>query len=275
MIFALPNDRPALMGILNVTPDSFSDGGLYTTTEAAVDKALQMMDEGADLIDVGAESTRPGAQPVSVEEELGRAIPVIEKLTIKQIPVSIDTQKAEVAKQALQAGAQVVNDIGGLRDPAMLELCADAKPYVCIMHMLGTPATMQQNPYYENVVEEVRDFLMRQAEKAIQAGVPKEKVWIDPGFGFGKTLEQNLILLNHLEIFVQTQFPVLVGASRKSFLGKIAATGGQLPVDQRLEASLAFQTIAQVKGARIIRAHDIIAAKRTMNAVAAITAASQ
>jgi dihydropteroate synthase len=255
------------MGILNVTPDSFSDGGLYFETHDAVSRAIQMMEEGADLIDVGAESTRPGAQVISIEKELARAIPVIDRLTAKNIPVSIDTQKPEVAKAALEAGAQIVNDIGGLRDSRMLELCA--------VHMQGTPATMQQSPHYENVVQEVRAFLLQQAESAEQAGVPKDKIWIDPGFGFGKTLEHNLQLLNHLETLTQTQYPVLIGASRKSFLGKIAATEGQLPLDQRVEATLAFQTIAQLKGARIIRAHDIIAAKRTMNAVAAITASNR
>jgi dihydropteroate synthase len=259
------------MGILNVTPDSFSDGGLYATTESAVARALQMTEEGADIIDVGAESTRPGSQPITEQEELNRALPVIEKLANQNITLSIDTQKPEVARQALRAGAKIINDIGGLRDPQMFALCAQEKPYICIMHMQGTPETMQQSPKYENVTAEVKTYLLEKAQQAIKEGVPKEKIWIDPGFGFGKTLEQNLILLNHLEAFTETEFPVLIGASRKGFLSKIAGTEGS---DQRLEATLAFQTIAQVKGARIIRAHDIIAAKRTMNAVAAITAAN-
>jgi dihydropteroate synthase len=257
------------MGILNVTPDSFSDGGLHFDRRDAVDAALRMIQEGADLIDVGGESTRPGAEPVSVEEEIRRTVPVIESLASKSIYVSIDTMKPEVARVALDAGAFLVNDVSGLRNPEMLELIHDRKPHVCIMHMQGEPRTMQANPSYEDVVEEVRSYLLNVAV-SLKTLSPNQ-VWIDPGIGFGKTIDHNLSLLHHLDRLVETGFPVLVGVSRKSFLGKILGEKGAPPQSgDRLEATLAAQIVAQVKGARVIRAHDVKAAWRAMSTVLAI-----
>lgn len=267
----LPEHRPALMGILNVTPDSFSDGGRHNTPKEAIERALEMIDEGADLIDVGGESTRPGAEPVPLEEELRRVIPVVEALASKGVYVSVDTMKPDVAWRALQAGADIINDVNGLRNPDMLSACADSKGGVCIMHMKGEPRTMQQAPKYENVVKEVHDFLLAQAEAAVNAGIPKDKVWIDPGIGFGKTIEHNLTLLKNLSALVATGYPVLIGVSRKSFIGKLL---GNLPPEDRLEGTLAVQAWAQIQGAKIIRAHDITQARRVIDMVSAMRRAS-
>jgi dihydropteroate synthase len=270
-MFVLPPNRPALMGILNVTPDSFSDGGTHFEFREAVDWALRMMDEGADLIDVGGESTRPGAPPVPEDEEIRRVIPVIDALTAKGVPVSADTMKPAVAKAALGAGAKVVNDVGGMRDPAMVEVCARADCTVCAMHMQGSPRTMQQAPRYDDVVEEVRVFLLATAGRLAEAGVVRERIWIDPGIGFGKTLEHNLALLKHLGRFVETGYPVLVGVSRKSFIGKLLSSGeAPLPVEERLEGTLAAQAWAQIQGAKVIRAHDVQAARRVIDTLAGI-----
>lgn len=258
------------MGILNVTPDSFSDGGSYPNAQDAVDAALRMMDEGADLIDVGGESTRPGSEGVSADDEKRRVLPVLEQLALKDVPSSIDTRKPEVARAALVLGAQVLNDIGGLRDPKMIEVAATSDCTVCIMHMQGEPQTMQVEPFYENVVQEVKAYLLEQARKAEAAGIGRERIWIDPGIGFGKTVTHNLVLLRELGELTALEYPVLVGVSRKSFLGRIASLDGVLAVSDRLEGTLAAQVVAQMKGVRVIRAHDVLQSARAIRTVAAI-----
>lgn len=274
MGFSLPSGRLALMGILNVTPDSFSDGGVHFEAETAIAAALQMMEDGADLIDIGGESTRPGSEGVPLEEELRRVMPVLERLCAEGVPVSIDTAKAEVARRALGAGAAVVNDITAFGDPEMLSVCVEGKCSVCLMHMQGTPRTMQANPHYEDVVREVRDFLVEKAAAAEAAGIPKGDIWLDPGIGFGKTVEHNLRLLRELDVLVATGYPVLIGTSRKSFIGKVLGAPGEvLPSDERLEGTLATQVWAQMKGARIIRAHDVKEAARALKMTTAIATA--
>lgn len=252
------------MGILNVTPDSFSDGGQHFDLEAAISRGLAMMEEGADIIDVGGESTRPGAEPVSLEEELRRTIPVVLALANAGVPVSIDTMKPVVAQEALVAGAFMINDVSGLRDSAMLELVGRKKPTVCIMHMRGEPQTMQVEPAYADVVGEVKSFLLG---KAHELDLPKEQIWLDPGIGFGKTVDHNLTLIKSLDQLVEAGYPVLIGVSRKGFIGKIL---GAVSPDDRLEGTLAAQVLAQIKGARIIRAHDVKSACRALRMTAAI-----
>jgi dihydropteroate synthase len=272
-MYILPEDRPALMGILNVTPDSFSDGGLYFEKNAAIDAALQMVADGADLIDVGGESTRPGADEVSADEEIRRVVPVIEALEEAGVEVSIDTRKPEVALQALYAGASVLNDVSGLRDPAMLEVAASDDCTVCIMHMQGEPQNMQVEPAYEDVVGQIRQYLVETAKRAEKRGIHRERLWIDPGIGFGKTLEHNMEILRNLEVFRRTGYPVLIGVSRKSFIGKLLADDGKpLSADDRLEGTLAAQLLSQLQGVRIIRAHDVKAARRTIDFTAAFLA---
>lgn len=263
-LFKLPEDRPALMGILNVTPDSFSDGGKHFSADDAIAKGLAMMEEGADLIDVGGESSRPGAEPVSLEEELRRTIPVVSALAKAGIPVSIDTMKPGVGKEALDVGAFMINDVSGLRNSEMLQLVNTEKPTVCIMHMRGEPQTMQVEPDYADVVGEVRSYLLG---KAYELELPKEQIWLDPGFGFGKTVEHNLTLIRNLDQLAETGYPVLIGVSRKGFIGK--TLGADSPED-RLEGTLATQVVAQLKGARIIRSHDVKAAKRAIMMTAAL-----
>lgn len=267
MAYDLPVGRPALMGILNVTPDSFSDGGKFLEFQVAVDHGLRMMDEGADLIDVGGESTRPGASEVSLDEELKRVLPVIEALSRRDVPTSIDTSKPEVARQAVAAGASVVNDVTGFGNPQMIEAVQRGNPSLCIMHMQGDPRSMQAEPRYTDVVTEVKAFLLNRVDACVSIGIASSRIWIDPGIGFGKTLRHNLELLRHLDAFVETGQPVLIGVSRKSFLGRIL--GLPSPTD-RAEATLAAQSIAQWKGAKIIRAHDIQATRRAIDVVAAI-----
>jgi dihydropteroate synthase len=271
-MFALPLDRPALMGILNVTPDSFSDGGLHLDASAAIDAGLRMMEEGADLIDVGGESTRPGAEAVDAREELRRVLPVVEALASKGVPVSIDTGKAEVAEKALAAGAMVVNDVTAFSDADMAEVCARAGCTVCLMHMKGDPRTMQQNPRYTDVVAEVASYLRERAESAEEAGVNRSNIWIDPGIGFGKTAEHNVALVKNLDQLAALDYPVLVGVSRKSFIGRILGSAEQpLLPEQRLEGTLAAQVVAQLKGAKVIRAHDVLSSRRTIAMVAALS----
>ncbi len=272
MQIELPTNRPAIMGILNVTPDSFSDGGLFFEPEIAIKRGLLMIGEGADLIDIGGESTRPGAKSVSIEEELKRVLPVVFELARRGASVSIDTTKAEVAREAISAGAKIVNDVSGLRDPAMIEVCAEAGCTVCIMHMQGKPATMQSNPLYGDVVRDVKEYLFHAATLAEKEGVNKDRIWIDPGIGFGKTVENNCEILKRLDEFVRLGYPVLVGVSCKSFLGKILGSeSSPLPADQRLEATLAAQVVAQTNGARILRVHDVLAAKRASVICSAIS----
>ncbi len=261
---------PVLMGILNVTPDSFSDGGEFFGVKPAVVQAEKMLDEGAHMIDVGGESTRPGSDPVSPEEELRRVLPVARGIleSRPKATVSIDTYRASIAEAALDAGARVVNDVTALRgDSKMAGLIAERGCPVVLMHMLGEPKSMQRDPRYENVVREVRDFLVSRVEYAISAGVREENVILDPGIGFGKTLRHNLELLNGLNVFVELGFFVLVGASRKSFLGKIL---GSDATGDRLFGTVATNVIAYERGVTLFRVHDIRANKEALEVAAAV-----
>lgn len=250
--------RPIVMGILNVTPDSFSDGGAFPSTDDAIRHGLRMVDDGAGVIDVGGESTRPYADPVSVGEELDRTIAVIEGLAGEGVMVSIDTRKPEVAEAALAAGAVIVNDVGGMRDPAMRAVAAAVQAGVVIMHMQGEPSTMQDAPVYTDVVGEVRSFLASQSLAVIEAGVPVEAIAIDPGIGFGKTIDHNLELLAHLESLTHLGYPVLVGASRKRFLGSLLEpVRGETKPSDRDAATAATTAVAVLSGARIIRVHNV------------------
>jgi dihydropteroate synthase len=246
--------RPQLMGILNVTPDSFSDGGAFSSCQAALDHAQAMVDAGASLIDIGGESTRPGAPPVALKEELTRVIPVVAALAeALSVPISVDTSKPEVMREAVSAGAGMINDVCALRVPGALETAAGLGVPICLMHMIGEPRTMQTAPSYSDVVYEVRAFLVERLESCIGAGIPRERLVIDPGFGFGKTLEHNLSLLEHLDVFAGLGVPLLVGLSRKSMLGTLTgrATG------ERLAASVAAALLAAERGAQILRVHDV------------------
>lgn len=254
-------DRTRIMGVLNVTPDSFSDGGRFFDPEAALVHGLAMADQGADLLDVGGESTRPGSDPVSDEEEWRRIAPVIRGLASKvDVPLSVDTMKPVVASQAIKAGASIVNDVSGLQDPAMVRLVAANQVGVVAMHMLGDPKTMQQHPRYSDVVGEVRAFLAERVKVLETAGVASDAIAIDPGLGFGKRLEHNLTLLRGLDRLVELGHPVVVGVSRKSFIEKLA--GGE--PGERLSGSLAAATLAVSKGAHVIRAHDVRETVRAM-----------
>jgi dihydropteroate synthase len=258
--------KTLIMGILNVTPDSFSDGGLYCSQQKAVERGLQMVDEGADIIDIGGESTRPGAVSVEASIELKRVLPVIESL-VKQvkIPVSIDTTKAKVAKQAIVGGAEIVNDISALLgDKKMTKTIRDAGAAVILMHMRGNPRNMQQgNLVYNNLMGEVTDFLKKNSEKALKAGIEKDCLVIDPGIGFGKTPEDNYKIIKNLSQLKELGMPVMIGTSRKSFIGKV--TGGE--PEQRLEGTAATVAAAIMNGCHIVRVHDVAAMKK----VAAVT----
>ncbi len=245
--------RPLVMGIVNATPDSFSDGGLYLQHDNALAHAHQLIADGADILDIGGESTRPGARPVSVQEELDRVLPIIEGLRGTSVPISIDTVKPEVMRAAINAGAQMVNDINALQDTAAMEAVASSNAAVCLMHKQGDPQTMQQQPHYKNVVSEISAFLRERIAAAEAAGIQRERVVIDPGFGFGKTLAHNLALLRQLKSLTELGVPLLAGLSRKSMLG--ALTGQD--VSQRLPASVAAALIAVQRGATIVRVHDV------------------
>lgn len=259
--------RVAVMGILNLTPDSFSDGGLFMSRDQAVSHALKMADEGADIIDVGGESTRPGTLAVSLQEELDRVVPVIEALRREvEIPISIDTSKPQVMREAVSAGAGMINDVKALREENALATAAELGVPVCLMHMQGEPRSMQVNPTYKDVVVEVRDFLSARRQACLDAGVDEKKILIDPGFGFGKTLEHNLELLRNLSELKSVGAPVLVGLSRKSMIGK--AIG--LPVDKRLHASVALAILAVRTGANVIRLHDVAATREAVRMVEAV-----
>ncbi len=260
--------RALVMGILNVTPDSFSDGGLCRDTAAALAHAEEMAAEGADLIDIGGESTRPGSDPVSIEEQIARVAPVIEKLAPKITqPISVDTTSATVARRALDAGAQIVNDVSALRaDPQMGPTIAEAGAPVVLMHMLGAPKTMQANPEYGDVVGEVRVFLRERIAAAEACGIRREQIMIDPGFGFGKTLEHNLELLRRLSEFSELNAPVLVGTSRKSMIGMILAVGPQ----ERMFGTAATLAVAIERGAAMVRVHDVAAAVHVVKVMAAV-----
>ncbi len=257
------------MGVVNVTPDSFSDGGAYFATDLAVAHARTLVDEGADLIDIGGESTRPGALPVSAEEELRRVIPVLEALATIGVPVSVDTSKPEVMRAALASGADMINDITGFRAPGALEAVAPSAAALCIMHMQGEPRTMQAAPHYDDVVGEVRDFLHARALAARERRVSDERIVIDPGFGFGKNFEHNLRLLHDLRELALLGWPVLVGLSRKSMLGRIT---GREP-GERVHASVAAALLAVVNGARIVRVHDVRATRDALAVLEALRSA--
>ena len=263
---------PVLMGVLNVTPDSFSDGGEFLDPDKAVVRAVSLLDEGALIVDIGGESTRPGSEPVSPDEELRRVMPVLrEILAIRpEAIVSIDTYRASTAEVALDAGARIVNDVTALGDPRMAGVVAERGCSIVLMHMRGEPKSMQQDPRYEDVVREVRDFLARRTERALRAGVEEDNIVIDPGIGFGKTLEHNLTLLNRLGTLVELGFPVLIGASRKSFLGKIVGSGS--PKD-RLFGTVATNVIAYEQGVSLFRVHDVRANKEALAIAAAIRGA--
>ncbi len=242
-----------IMGILNVTPDSFSGDGVLDT-DVIVRRGLDMIQNGATILDVGGESSRPFADPVSIETEMERVVPVIQALSQKtDLPISIDTRHVETAHAAVLAGARIINDITGLQDERMISLAAYTDVHVVIMHMQGTPQNMQEKPYYRDVVEEVYQFLGNQAKHIKNRGIDPKKIILDPGIGFGKTLEHNIAVLRHLDRFVTTGYPVLVGTSRKSFIGHILS----LPVNERLEGTMATVAYSIFKGARIIRVHDV------------------
>lgn len=264
--------RTLVMGIVNVTPDSFSGDGV-TDVDAAIARAWKFIEDGADIVDIGGESTRPGSQPVPVGEELRRVIPVIERLTAQNfpLPISIDTYKPEVAKRALEAGACIVNDIFGLRQPGMLDLVSELKPTVVIMHMQGTPQTMQLNPIYTDCVREIAEFLKHQSEKAMTVGLPKERIIVDPGIGFGKTVEHNLEILRRLREIKALGFPVLIGTSRKSFIGKVL--GIDIP-SERVWGTAATVAIAIANGADIVRVHDVREMAQVVRMTDAIVRAS-
>jgi dihydropteroate synthase len=245
------------MGILNLTPDSFSDGGRFVVRNRALEHAKQMVDEGAAIIDIGGESTRPGARLVSVDEELERIIPLIEMLANEiPVPISVDTTKPQVMREAVSAGAGMINDVMALQEPGALAAAAETAVPVCLMHMQGEPRTMQKNPHYEDVVGEVKAFLQARLDACETAGITRNRLIIDPGFGFGKTLSHNLELLKHLEQFHDLRQPMLVGISRKSMIGSLL---GERPVHERLYGSLGAAVVAAMKGGAILRVHDVAA----------------
>jgi dihydropteroate synthase len=262
--------RPAVMGVLNVTPDSFSDGGCYLQLADALRRAETLVAEGAAIIDVGGESTRPGAQPVSVGEELDRVLPVVERLARElPVPISVDTSKPEVMLAAARAGAGLINDVRALRLPGALEAAAASGLPVCLMHMLGEPATMQREPGYVDVVGEVRAFLAERVRVCEATGIPRQRILVDPGFGFGKTLDHNLLLLRHLNRFTDLAAGVLVGISRKSMIGLLL----NAPVGERLAGSLAAAVIAAWQGTSIIRVHDVRETVQALRVCAAVRVA--
>lgn len=272
--FTILFDRPRIVGILNITPDSFSDGGKFLAPTDAIARAREMVSEGADMIDIGAESSRPGSQRISVEEELRRIVPVLDILVRElQVPISIDTMKPEVAEECLKTGASIINEVSGLRDPAMRAVAARFRAPVIIMHMQGTPDTMQKNPQYENVVEEIIVYLEQQAALAREAGI--KQIIIDPGIGFGKTIAHNLAILRHLGEFRRLGYPVMIGVSRKSFLQKITVAGAAAPAGAAdiAVATLAAEAIARYNGADIIRTHDVAGARRAIAIAEAIRSA--
>ncbi len=263
--FQLNLNRPHVMGIVNVTPDSFSDGGKYTSTDLAVAHGLELIAEGADILDIGGESTRPGAEPVSLDEELRRVIPVIEALrAVSTVPLSIDTYKPEVMRQAIAAGIDIVNDVRALQEEQAVQIVANSNVGVCLMHMQGMPQTMQLAPSYQDVVAEVKQFLIERMQVVMSAGIAQERIVLDPGFGFGKTTAHNIALIQHLGEIGELG-PLLVGLSRKAVLGRIAGGDEQ----QRLHAGLAASVISAMKGAKIVRVHDV---KATVDALKVVTA---
>jgi len=266
----LPLSRLLVMGILNVTPDSFSDGGRFIAADAAIEHALQMVADGADIIDIGGESTRPGAEPVGTEEEMRRVLPVIERLRREtEVPISIDTYKAATARAALEAGADMVNDVSALRfDSRMAEVIASRKVPVVLMHMLGTPRDMQKDPHYENCVQEITRFFAERIDFCIKNGIDRSQIILDPGIGFGKRLSDNLDILTRLQRFKKFSLPLLVGVSRKSFIGMIHPSGR--PADQRIGGSIAAAVAAVNNGADIVRVHDVAPTVEALKVIQAL-----
>jgi dihydropteroate synthase len=252
------------MGILNVTPDSFYDGGRYADTDRAYDHAMQMAEEGADIIDVGGESTRPGSKPVSSVEEIDRVCPVIERISrMVSIPISIDTTKSSVAQEAVKAGASIINDISGLTfDPGIIKVAAEHDTGLVVSHIRGIPENMQKNTSYADLLQDILDFLKLSSENAVQSGVAREKIIIDPGIGFGKSLEQNYIILNNIHLLRVTGFPVLIGLSRKSLIGRIYNAD-----EDRLPATIALNAAAVMHGADIVRVHDVKANRLALDSI--------
>ena len=267
--YALSLERPLIMGIVNVTPDSFSDGGRHAAFPDALAHARRLLEEGADIIDIGGESTRPGAPPVALHDERRRVLPVIESLAAARVPISIDTQKPELMAEAVRAGASMVNDVNALCAPGALEAVAGTSAGVCLMHKKGDPRTMQQDPRYDDVVCEVRDFLAARVAAATRAGIARERLVVDPGFGFGKTLEHNLTLLRHLDAIAALGVPVLAGLSRKSTLGRLTGR----PIEERVYAGVAAALIAVDKGAALVRVHDVAATRDALAIWNAVRAA--
>mgnify|MGYP002713093328 CR=1 FL=1 len=252
---AVDLERPQVMGILNVTPDSFSDGGDFISPKAALEHARELVEQGADILDIGGESTRPGARAVSDQQELDRIIPVIQAIAAElPVPLSVDTSKPAVMREAVAAGAGMINDVLALRAEGALQAARDLEVPVCLMHMQGEPRTMQQNPRYDDVVGEVAEFLTGRVDAAVATGIPRERLLLDPGFGFGKSLAHNLTLLHHLSDFQALGVPILVGISRKSMIGTLL---GDVPVDQRLHGSVTAAVMAVERGASIVRVHDV------------------
>jgi dihydropteroate synthase len=254
--FRLALDRPLVMGIVNVTPDSFSDGGDYFGFDAALAHARCLIGEGADMLDIGGESTRPGAEPVTEAEELRRVLPLLDALRDSGVPLSVDTRKPAVMRAAIDAGADMINDVLALRAPGAIDAVAASEAGLCLMHMQGDPVTMQQAPEYRDVVAEVREFLRERVAACVAHGIARERLVIDPGFGFGKSVEHNLTLLRHLRAFTNEGVAVLAGLSRKSTLG--ALTGRSVPAE-RVHASVAAALVAAERGAAIVRVHDVAA----------------
>ncbi|MDY6993140.1 MAG: dihydropteroate synthase [Pseudomonadota bacterium] len=265
---------PKVMGIVNVTPDSFSDGGSFFAPQAALTHSQHLIESGADIIDIGGESTRPQAQPISVDQELDRVIPVVEAIKARwPIVIAVDTYKAEVMQAAIAAGAHIINDIYALQQPGSLEvLVAHPQITVCLMHMQGQPQTMQHNPCYQNVVEEIKSFLYTRIQACVQAGIAAERIWIDPGFGFGKTLNHNLQLMNRLQLLTQLGYPLLVGVSRKAFIGNVLK---QPQPQQRLYGGLALAVLAVTQGAQVIRTHDVAATVEALHMIQAVLTAPE
>lgn len=251
---SLDLSAPRIMGIVNVTPDSFSDGGKFFSRDAALRQAVKLVEDGADILDIGGESTRPGSTPVAVQEEIDRVAPVIEAISSElDVPISIDTMKAEVMRAAAAVGAGLINDVNALRGEGALQAAAELKVPVCLMHMQGTPQTMQTEPDYQDVVSEVESFLLERVAVCEQAGIPAERIMLDPGFGFGKRARHNLRLMKHLSRLTALRYPVLVGVSRKSIIGDML----KVDVKERLAGSLALASIAVWQGAKLIRTHDV------------------
>jgi dihydropteroate synthase len=258
--YRLSLDRPLIMGVVNVTPDSFSDGGQFATADAAATHARRLIDEGADILDIGGESTRPGAAPVSLDEERKRVLPVLDRLAGCGVPVSIDTRKAQLMREAIAAGASLVNDVTALEDPEATAAIAATAVGVCLMHMQGEPHTMQQNPHYDDVVREVREYLAGRVRAAEAAGIARDRILVDPGFGFGKDMDHNLALLRGLRSIASIGVPVLAGLSRKAMLGRITGKGP----GERVHASVAAALIAIEEGASVVRVHDVAATADAM-----------